>query len=154
MNIDSILPSIKFSFLLEKLIFIYNFILQSGSASPDHYHDIESLTLTLGKTRPGRKTSKDKRQSSIWTDSLENKSSTLKQPKPKIASSTPTNPKPKSKKGEQATKDLSENKTFLENPLLTTDKNWSLPRVELWCRDPNCGKLKLTNRVNIGYSLV
>lgn len=29
-------------------------------------------------------------------------------------------------------------KSFLDNPLLRQDQAWSLPRVELWCRDPEC----------------
>jgi hypothetical protein len=45
--------------------------------------------------------------------------------------------KVKSKRAEVSS---SGDKPFFSNPLLVDNelKNWTLPRVELWCRDPNC----------------
>lgn len=154
---------VRFCYLSYKLLlFLLDFVIysvqlfvqfQSGASSPNHYHDIESLTLTLGKSRPGRKTSKEKRQSSIWTEHLEVEkertttantgTNAKKSSKPSKASTL--NPKSNNKKGEKSARASNTSHqtpapaTFLENPLLLqTSKNWTLPRVELWCRDPEC----------------
>ncbi|ODM95735.1 hypothetical protein Ocin01_10946 [Orchesella cincta] len=122
-------------------------------------YDGDKTQNSLYIPRSKRKKSKNRRHSdTIWTivQEQENPPSASK-PKSKSKSSKHHhNPKKesskhnKSKESKKSSKSNKKNVTstptdpnrrasFLDNPIFETDlKNWTLPRVELWCRDPGC----------------